>query len=349
MILHDLNNRARDVMRLVVESYVETGIPVGSTALSRRLGGVSSATIRNVMSDLEEHGLLYAPHTSAGRLPTEAGLRLFVDGLLEVGNLSSEERENITVHCKNSGQSMTSLLEEASGIMSGLSRCAGLVAVSKHNPGIKHIEFVNLSPGRVLVVLVGDDGQVENRVVELPADIPASALITAGNYLSSKLQGLTLAEAQSEISREIKANEAQLDQLTQKVVEAGLATWSDLGNKDGVLIVRGQANLLEDVHALTDLEHIRGLFSALEEKKTMISLLDSVQSGEGVQVFVGSENKLFSLSGCSMIIAPYEDDDKKVVGAIGVVGPTRMNYARIVPMVDYTARVVGQLISRVSG
>ena len=348
MMIQDLNARARDIMRLIVESYVETGSPVGSRILSYRLGGISPATIRSVMADLEASGLLYAPHISAGRLPTEAGLRMFVDGLLEVGNLSRTERETIANKCQAFDQSMTGLMEEAGVLMSGLSGCAGIVTVSKQDVALKDIEFVMLSPGRVLVVLVSSDGQIQNRMMALPANIPASALVSAGNYLSTHMTGRTLSEAVSEIRKDMQSRQSQLDQLTQKVVEAGLASWSDPEDKDAMLIIKGQANLLEDVQALADLEHIRALFQVLEEKKTMIHLLELAQNGEGVQIFIGAENKLFALSGCSMIVAPYKNEDRKIVGIIGIVGPTRMNYSRIVPMVDYTASVVGRLISRVS-
>ncbi|MDJ0684099.1 MAG: heat-inducible transcriptional repressor HrcA [Alphaproteobacteria bacterium] len=340
-----LNERSREILRLIVEEYVETGEPIGSRTIARRLQeGVSPATIRNAMSDLEETGLLYAPHTSAGRLPTDAGLRLFVDGLLEIGNLSQEERAAIESQCEASGRSITQVLEEASGLMSGLSRCAGLVAAPMGENRLRHIEFVYLGPGRGLVVMVDEAGMVENRVVDLPLDLPPSSLVEAGNYLSAKIVGRTLEEARQQVTTEIAANRTEVDALTQKVVEAGLATWSDSRDGKGVLIVSGQSNLLNDVQGVSDLEHIRALFAALEKKESMLRLLEASRQADGVQIFIGSDNDLFSLSGCSMIVAPYQNRDEKIVGAIGVVGPTRMNYARIVPMVDYTAKVVGRLV-----
>ncbi len=344
-MLEALNARSREVLRLIVESYVETGAPVGSRTLSRRMqANVSPATIRNVMADLEEAGLLYAPHTSAGRLPTEIGLRLFVDGLLQVGNLSDEERTNIEAQIEGSGRSVTQVLEEASGMMSGLSRMAGLVAAPQGNDKLRHIEFVPLGPGRALVVMVSETGMVENRLVELPMGVPGSSLVEAGNYLSARIVGRTLEEAQKVIDTEIAANRAEIDDLTKKVVEQGLATWASSSDGEGVLIVSGQSNLLEDVHGMGDLEQIRALFAALERKETLLNLLDAAKTAEGVQVFIGAQNELFALSGCSVIISPYKNREEQIVGAIGVVGPTRMNYARIVPMVDYTAKVIGRII-----
>ncbi len=344
-MITELNERSREILRHVVEAYVETGEPVGSRTLSRRLGmALSPATIRNVMADLEEYGLLYAPHTSAGRLPTEQGLRLFVDGILQVGALTRDERTSIDSQCKVSGRSMPQVLEEASALLSGLSHCAGLVVAPKRDLRLKHIEFVNLGPGRALVVMVDEHGGVENRVIDLPLGMPASSLVEASNFMASKLVGRTLSEARKEILDEIRNQKSQLDDLTGKVVEAGLATWSGDSGSSGVLIVRGQANLLEDVNAIADLEHIRALFEALETKEALIKLLDAAHLAEGVQIFIGAESELFTLAGASMIIAPYADSEEKLVGAIGVIGPTRMNYGRIIPMVDYTAKLIGRLI-----
>jgi len=347
-MISDLNARSRDIFRRIVEAYVETGEPIGSRTIARRLGmSLSPATIRNVMADLEDAGLLRAPHTSAGRVPTEAGLRLFVHGLLELGDLSTEERANIEGQCAAAGRTLSQMLEEATNTLSGLSRCAGLVLAPKTDASVKHIEFVNLGPGRALVVMVTEGGQVENRVIEVPLGMPASALVNAGNYLNARLNGRTLDEARTEISDEAAVQRAQLDELTAKVVAAGLATWSAGGNgsKDGYLIVRGQANLLGDVTAIEDLERIRALFQALDTRESMLRLLEATNKAEGVQIFIGAENDLFSVAGCSVVIAPYTNAREQIVGAIGVIGPTRINYARIIPMVDYTAKVIGRLLS----
>jgi len=337
-----LNERSREIFRKVVEAYVETGEAVGSRTLSRRMGmSLSPATIRNVMADLEEAGLLFAPHTSAGRVPTDVGLRLFVDGLLEIGALSKDERESIDGRCAASGRSLASVLEEATTMLSGLSHCAGLVVAPKQDAALKHIEFVQLGPGRALVVLVAENGLVENRVIDVPLGLPASSLVEATNYLSQRLIGRTIDEARRAIKVELEHHRAQLDELTRKVVEAGLATWSEPG---GYLLVRGQGQLLADVQQMADLERIRALFAMLETKEAMVRLLDASDRAEGVQIFIGAQNELFSMAGCSMIIAPYANREEKVVGAIGVIGPTRMNYARIIPMVDYTARVIGRIL-----
>jgi heat-inducible transcriptional repressor len=330
-----LNERSREILRLVVDAYVATGEPVGSRTLSRRMGiALSPATIRNVMADLEELGLLYAPHTSAGRLPTEAGLRLFVHGLLELGDLGQDERKSIESQCAAAGRSLPELLEEASSLLSGLSRCAGLVMAPKQDKPLKHIEFVSLGPGRALVVIVDDDGIVENRIVEVPLGMPPSSLIEASNFLAARLVGRTLAEAKEKIQRELEEHRSQLDALTQRVVETGLASWTNEDDSGagtgGYLIVRGQANLLDDVTALADLERIRALFEALETKEALLRLIDATSQAEGVQIFIGAENE--------------SNSRNMIVGAIGVIGPTRINYARIIPMVDYTAKVIGRIL-----
>jgi len=346
-MISELNQRSREVFRRIVENYVETGGPTGSRTLARRLQiGLSPATIRNVMADLEDAGLLYSPHTSAGRMPTEMGLRLFVDGILEVGDLSSEEVDRIEAQCAGSAHQLDRLLEEATGILSGLSGCASVVLAPKTESPLKHIEFVNLSPGRTLVVLVTESGIVENRIFTTPEALPASVLVQATNFLSNRLVGRTLAQAYDEIIVELEQQRAKLDELTQKVVESGLATWSGgpVGGDGGALIVRGQAKLLEDVTALTDLEHIRSLFGALETKQEMLQLLSLAESAEGVQIFIGADNSLFNLAGCSMVVNSFKNSNEQIVGAIGVVGPARMNYARIIPMVDYTSRLIGRLI-----
>ena len=342
-LIVELNDRSREIFRRVVESYLETGEPVGSRAIARRLSGnLSPATIRNVMSDLQDLGLLFAPHTSAGRLPTDIGLRLFVNGLLEVGHLTGDERAAIDARCATIGRSVGDVLEQATGMLAGLSRAAGIVVAPKSERPLKHIEFVNLGPGRALVVMVNSAGAVENRIIEVPLGVSPSALIEATNYLNARLSGKTLEEARETILAELKEQRAALDSLTRRVVELGLATWS--GDASSSLIVRGQSRLLEDVTALEDLEAIRTLFEALERGETFMKLVDLANSAEGVQIFIGADNPLFGNAGCSVVIAPFTDTQDKIVGAIGVVGPTRLNYARIIPLVDYTAKVIGRIV-----
>jgi heat-inducible transcriptional repressor len=347
--LAQLNERSREIFRQIVESYLATGEPVGSRNLSRLLPmTLSPASVRNVMSDLEQLGLVYAPHTSAGRLPTELGLRFFIDALMQIGDLSEEDRKAIEAQVAGAGQSKSveAVLTEASGLLSGLSRAAGVVLTAKSNPRLKHIEFVQLEPERALVILVGEDGQVENRILNLPSGLPSSALVEAANFVNARIRGRTLDEVKAEISARLKEGEAELDALTQKIVAGGLASWSGGENSERKLIVRGQAHLLDDLRVLADLERVRLLFDDLETRRDVIDLLGRAEQAEGVRVFIGSENKLFSLSGSSTIVSPYHNASGKIVGVLGVIGPTRLNYARIVPMVDYTAKVVSKLLGR---
>jgi heat-inducible transcriptional repressor len=333
------------VLREIVEQYVETGEPVGSRTLSRRLPiALSPATIRNVMADLTEAGLLFAPHTSAGRLPTEQGLRLFVDGLLQFGELGEEDREAITATLAASGRSIEDTLAEASTMLSGLSAAAGLVLAPKSDGGaLRHIEFVPLGSGRALVILVSADGQVENRVIAVPPGVPPSALQQAGNYLNARLLGRGLADLRTLVAEELTANRTELDALSSQVVEAGLATWTGEG-RGGSLIVRGQARLLADVTQIERLSAIQVLFERLETQETMLRLLELAETSDGVRIFIGAESGLFGASGLSMVVAPARNAANRIVGAIGVIGPTRINYGRIIPVVDYTARVIGRLL-----
>jgi heat-inducible transcriptional repressor len=339
-----LDMRSAAVLREIVEQYVETGEPMGSRTLSRLLPlNLSPATIRNVMADLTEAGLLFSPHTSAGRLPTDRGLRLFVDGLLQFGELSEDERNTINAALVQSGRSLTETLNQASLMLSGLSAAAGLVLAPKGDGPVKHIEFVPLSPGRALVVLVSADGQVENRILELPPGIPPSALQQASNYLNAHFSGLSLPELRKRVAADIGADRTALDALTNSVIEAGLATWSSEG-RAGSLILRGQSRLLDDVDQLEKISSIQSLFERLETEETMLRLLDLAETSDGVRIFIGAESGLFGAAGVSMVVAPARNAQDRIVGAIGVIGPTRINYGKIIPVVDYTARVIGRLL-----
>ncbi len=344
----DLNDRAREVFRQIVDSYLASGAPVGSRTLSK-LGalGLSPASIRNVMQDLEELGLLAAPHTSAGRLPTQLGLRMFVDGMLQASEPSDDERAAIenglgvpggTVH----GAAIEDVLARTTAVLSGLSHCAGLVLVPRREILIRQVSFVALSPQRALVVLVGVDGSVENRVVELPEGVPPVALEAAANFINARLAGLTLAGALDRLGQEIAADRAALDAMTAQAVATGLAAWSSDGAAQPVLIVRGQANLVEPSF---DLEQIRQLLGDLEDKEELIRLLELARGAEATKIFIGAESQLFSLSGSSVIAAPYRGPGGQVIGVVGVIGPTRLNYARVIPMVDYTARTLSRLVA----
>ncbi len=345
--LAEMNERSREVFRRLVETYLDTGEPVGSRTLARSLSeGVSAATIRNVMQDLEHFGLLDSPHVSAGRVPTQLGLRLFVDGVLEVGDVSGAERAEIERSLSGENHNLGAILDRAGDILSGLTHGASLVLTPKTSAPIRHIEFVSLAPDRALVVLVTADGQVENRVFVPPAGLTPSAMREGANFLNAVLQGRTLGEARGAVSGEIARNRAELDALSQKLIEAGIAVWAEDadGGRDR-LIVRGRANLLEGSESGAELERIRQLFDDLERKRDLEQLLDLTESGDGVRVFIGSENKLFSLSGSALVVSPYMNADRKIIGAVGVIGPTRLNYGRIVPIVDYTAQLVGRLVS----
>ncbi len=339
----ELSTRTRDIFRLVVEGYLGSGQPVGSKTLAGAGGlNLSPASIRSVLHELEGLGLLAAPHTSAGRMPTEQGLRLFVDGMMQVSQPSVEERAAIERHVTQPGP-IEAALAAASAVLSDLSACAGVVMVPRREPRLAQLQLVPLSATRALAVLVGVDGSVENRVIELPGGVFASALEQASNYLSAQLTGRTLAEAIKAIRAEIAGGQTALDAASRDLVERGLAVWSEDAAQRPVLIVRGQANLLDTV-ALTDLERVRLLLDDLENKQTVADLLDSARDAEATRIFIGAENRLFALSGSSVIASPYRDGDGRVVGVVGVIGPTRLNYARVVPMVDFTAQSLGKLI-----
>lgn len=339
-----LDERARDIFRRVVETYLETGDPVGSRTVSRGGVALSPASIRNTMQDLTQLGLLAAPHTSAGRIPTHAGLRLFVDGLLEIGDLGEDERREIDARLAGRGRTFEEALDEASGLLSGLAGGAGMVVSPVREAGVKHVEFVALSDGQALAILVGDDGTVENRLMPLSAGVTPSTLQEASNFLNARLKGKPLAEARSEMRTELEQSRRQLDETAARLVEDGLAAWSGGDGRERALIVRGRANLLQAGAAAEDLERVRMLFDDLEQKEQLIGLLDGVSAAQGVRIFIGAETRLFSLSGSAVVAAPYMSGRQKVLGAIGVIGPARLNYARIIPLVDYTARVLGRML-----
>lgn len=343
-ILSDMNDRSREVFRRVVEGYLESGDPVGSRTLTRSMTEkLSAATIRNVMQDLEFLGLLDSPHISAGRIPTQLGLRMFVDSLLEVGSLADEDRERIDATTGSNDQDVASLLDHVGAALSGITRGASLVLAPKVEAPIRHIEFVSLSPERALVVLVLANGQVENRIFTPPPGQTPSSMREAANFLNALAEGKTLTELRRTITAEIGKRRQEIDVLAQDLVQSGLAVWENPGETSERLIVRGRANLIEEEGI--DLERIRSLFDDLERKRDIAEFLELAETGEGVRIFIGSENKLFSLSGSSLVVSPYMNADRKIIGAVGVIGPTRLNYGRIVPIVDYTAQLVGRLVS----
>ncbi|MGX7952748.1 heat-inducible transcriptional repressor HrcA [Tsuneonella sp. HG249] len=339
----ELSTRARDIFRLVVEGYLASGQPVGSKTLAgETMLNLSPASIRSVLADLESLGLLAAPHTSAGRMPTESGLRLFVDGMMQVAEPSAEERQAIEKRLSAPGP-IEAALEATSALLSDISGAAGMVMVPRREPRLAQLTLVPLNATRALAVLVGEDGAIENRVIELEGPLPASALEEASNYVTARLAGRTLAEAAAAMRAELSAGKSQLDAASRDLVERGLAVWSEDAARRPVLIVRGAANLLDE-SALGDIERVRQLLDDLESKQAVTELLDSARAAESTRIFIGSENRLFALSGSSVIASPYRDREGRVVGVVGVIGPTRLNYARVVPMVDFTARSLGKLI-----
>ena len=351
LLASELGDRPREVFRHLVDAFLTSGDPVGSRTLSQRLPlSLSPASIRNVMADLEAMGLLYSPHTSAGRVPTERGLRLFVDGLLEVGQLTPDERASIEAQVTAAGRGVEDVLTQATMMLSGLSRCAGLVVATKQDAALKHIEFVGVGPGKALVILVSEDGQIENRLIDTPKGLPVSTLTEASNYINSRLRGRTLGTARAEILADLENERALLDALTAKIVADGLATLAvppdaSRDSDEKILIVRGASHLLDTVEAQADLERVRTLFDDIERKNDLIRLLELAAEGDGVRIFIGSENRLFSLSGSSIVAAPYADAQGRIVGVMGILGPTRLNYGRIIPIVDHTAKVVGRLLA----
>lgn len=349
--LSTLDARAREIFREIVESYLTTGEPVGSRTLSKIGGvGLSAASIRNTMADLAGMGLLQAPHAMAGRMPTEVGLRFFLDSLLQLGDVPPEEKREIDARIAQAGSNPQDVMGAASDLLSGLAGGAGLVVTPQRDAPVRHAEIVGIGPGQALLVLVFEDNQIENRIINTPADLPPGALTEAANYLSARFKGKTLAEARAAAADALQRDRAALDAAAAKLVESGLAEWSGedptLGRS---LIVRGRANLLKDQQAIVHLERARQLFDDLEKTRELIQVLDLAKSAETVRVYIGSENPLFSLSGSSLIVAPYMNAERKVVGALGVIGPTRLNYARVIPVVDYTARIVGRVLDGRSG
>ena len=344
--LTEMNDRTREVFRRVVEGYLTSGEPVGSRTLTRTLSEkVSAATVRNVMQDLEYLGLLDSPHVSAGRKPTQAGLRMFVDSLLEVGQVAPEDQEKIDATFGVNDQDVTTLLDEVGAALSVITRGASVVLSPKREAAIRHIEFVALGADRALVVLVFADGQVENRVFVPPPGQTPSSMREAANFLNAMAEGRTLSELRGRMSREIAQRRQEIDSLAGQLVESGLALWENAGEPSERLIVRGRSNLIGEAADQQEIDRIRVLFDDLERKRDIAEFLNLTEAGEGVRIFIGSENKLFSLSGSSLVVSPYMNADRKIIGAVGVIGPTRLNYGRIVPIVDYTAQLVGRLVS----
>ena len=345
-ILDEMNNRSREVFRRVVEGYLSDGEPVGSRTLSRDFSeDISAATIRNVMQDLEFLGLLGSPHTSAGRIPTQLGLRMFVDGILEVSEVDKNDRKKIDQIVSDETNQFENIFDDISTTLSGVTQGASLVLTPKREAPIKHVEFLPLSANQALVVLVFADGHVENRLFKPPPGQTPSSMKEAANFLNAIMEGNTLSEAKKLIKNEIDYRRQELDTLARDLVQSGLALWEGTEERHERLIVKGRSNLLSESAQQEDLDRIKNLFDDLERKRDIADFLELTEKGEGVRIFIGSENKLFSLTGSSLVVSPYMNSDRKIIGAVGVIGPTRLNYGRIVPVVDYTAQLVGKMIS----
>lgn len=343
------NDRSQHVLRRLIDIYLESGEPVGSRTLAKLSGlGVSAATVRNIMSDLEDMGLLYSPHISSGRLPTNSGLKLFVDALLEVKKTKNDEINQIHRVFDDRGD-LRYLLDKACQKLSGITRLAGLVVAPKIDSNIKHIEFVRIAPCQALAILVTEDGLVENRLVSIPKDVNPSVLIEASNFIRTHFSGKSLKQIRKTVSTQVEQHRNELSKLTNKLINIGVGSTSGDTEESEIFIIHGHSEMLEDAEVKSDLVRMREIFKLLEKRKNTRKLLEQTESGKGVQVFIGAENSLFSLSGCSAIIAPISsnitDTEHKILGAIGVVGPSHMNYGKIVPLVDFTAHIISQYLN----
>ena len=341
----ELSDRSKQIFISVVETYLETGSPSGSETILKK-GGIdlSSSSIRLILANLQKAGLLFAPHTSAGRLPTDKGMRLFVDGLLEFGRLTKDEQENIKQQCLSKGASFQEVLNEASKMISGLSNHAGIVVAPKYQNDIKHIEFIRLNQNQVMSIIASTTGQVENRIFDDTGNYSDNILREISNFLNSKYVNKSIGEIKNSIQLDLKNSKGRLEILSKNLVQKGILELIP-NSENPYIFFHGQSSLLEDEIISNDLDEIRKLFDEIENKTSFVDILENTYSAKGVQIFIGSQNFLFKHSGLSMVMAPYKNKDQKIIGAIGVVGPTRLNYAKIVPLVDYTSKIIGKVLS----
>jgi len=342
----ELSDRSKQIFKSVVETYLETGSPSGSETILKK-GGVnlSSSSIRLILANLQKEGLLFAQHTSAGRLPTDKGIRFFVDGLLEFGRLTQDERDNIKQQCLAKGTSFQEVLDEASKVISGLSSHTCIVVAPKNQNSIKHIEFIRLNSSQVMSIIASANGQIENRIIDDGGVYTDNILREISNYLNAKYLNKSIGEIKRNIQLEINNSKGRLEVLSQNLVQKGILEIAP-NSENPYIFLHGQSNLLEDEIISKDLDQIRKLFDEIENKTNFLEILENTNSAKGVQIFIGSQNFLFKHSGLSMIMAPYKDKDQKIIGAIGVMGPTRLNYAKIVPLVDYTSKIIGKVLCK---
>ena len=308
----DMDERSRKIFKLIVDDFLKDGKPIGSRKLSIKMGEkLSPASVRNV------------------------------DGLLQVKKISSSESNEIKNNINTNSVNLDQMCSEAGSLLSGLLDCAGIVLAPKLDGFLKHIEFVPMSKDRALVILITEDGIIENRIIKIPKGLPSSLLIETTNYLNSVIKGRTLIESKKIINEEIQNDKLSIDKVAEKLINEGIACWDDASKKNK-LIVTGTSKLLDDVSAIEQLEDARVLIEKLENKRNLIGILDETQQAEGLQIYIGSENNLFGFTGCSTIISPFRNKDKEIIGAIGVIDPMRINYAKIIPVVDYTAKLIGK-------
>ena len=340
----ELNDRSKLIFKKLVESYLKTGSPAGSETIMRTGGlNLSSASIRSILSDLQKEGLLFAPHRSAGRMPTEKGMRFFVDGLLEFGRISNIDKENIKQQCSSKGKSYEEVLDIASRAISGLSNYAGIVIAPKFQKNLKHLEFIRLNKTQLMLILAYVNGEVENRIIEDSGQYNSSLLIQASNYLTSKFSNKNISQIKKLLELDIKKSQNDIEIISSKLIKQGIIETSP-NVKNPYIFLHGQSNLLKDEIISKDLDQIRNLFDDIEKKSSFVEILENAGKAKGVQIFIGSKNFLFKHSGLSMIMAPYKNKEQEIIGAIGVVGPTRLNYSKIVPLVDYTSKIIGKVI-----
>ncbi len=339
-----LTEREQHLLKVLVERYISEGEPVGSRALSRESGlELSPATIRNVMSDLEEYGLVSSPHTSAGRVPTVQGYRLFVDTLLKVNPLRGEELSDLQRRLGGSWDSQQ-LVGVASNLLSEVTHMAGVVTVPRREAAaLRHIEFLPLSDRRVLVIMVVNEQEVQNRIIAMPRDYSVAELQQMANFLNQRFMGRSVLGVREELVREMREAREHMNQLMLSVVEIADQVFDAPVERDEDYVLAGQTNLMGFTE-LSDMTRLRELFEAFNEKREILSLLDHCLHAKGVQIYIGEESGYHELDHCSVVGAPYTVDNE-VVGVLGVIGPTRMDYKRVIPIVDVTAKLLGAALN----
>ncbi|SHJ19346.1 heat-inducible transcription repressor HrcA [Malonomonas rubra DSM 5091] len=340
----ELNERSQNILEAIVEDYIASAEPVGSRAITKRHSfNLSPASVRNVMSDLEDMGFLCSPHTSAGRIPTEKGFHYYIDSLLKVRHLSKDEERKLLKSYRFQGMKMEDVMQEVGRVMSGLSNYTGLVMAPKFASTVfRQIEFIRLSHGRLLVIYVSETGLVQNKVIECPDDLSQRELEQINNYLNHELTGLNIHDVREKISSELKDERSRFDQLRRQALSLSSKALQE--EADDLVYVSGTSLMLEQPEFSTP-EKMKRIIQALESKKTLIDLLDRGQAAAGVQIFIGSQSQLTELEGCSLVTSTFSNQ-KGAIGTLGVIGPMRMSYSQVIPIVDFTAQMVSRILER---